>query len=463
VTVSLAAIGIPAEIVNLIQDRTLERVFHDANVPRLLFRSEAMAELWPANLGERMVFTRAGRIPVTVDPLTPGSDPTPASYAIEQWEAEARQFGGTIDTHMPSAYVSLASIFTRNTVQLGIQAGETLNRLVRNALFRAYLAGNTNAIAAAAIGATAVTVASLNGFTEVLVNGRPVPVSPGSPLGVTFTGGEPANTVIGATPLNPAQPFGPGILTLGAALTVGLALRAGVFAASRSTITRVGGGATPDALVAGNILTLQTIIDAVSAMRADLIPPCSDGYYHVHVSPQGEAELYADNAFQRLFQSLPDSAAYRDLAIGQLLGCRFYRNTETPGLLNAGALIDTSGGGGVARESPEVGAEVQNQTGVGIRRAIIIGGGAIYEKYLDESRFLTEAGATGKIGEFAVMNNGVQVMTNRIRYILRAPLDRVQQVVSQSWSWSGDFPIPSDGLTGGTAARFKRARVIEHS
>lgn len=463
VTVSLAAIGIPAELSALIQDRTLERVFHDALFPRLLFRSEAVPELWPVNLGERMVFTRAGRIPVGTTPLTPGQDPTPSSYAVEQWEAEARQFGESIDTHMPSSYVSMAPLFLRNTVQLGLNAGETLNRLVRNALFRAYLGGQTNTIVAALAGATVLQVASLNGLSERVVGGRPAPVSAVNPLPITINVvGEPANTVIGAIPLNPADPFGPGTIQLGTATTNAIPVRTAVLASTRSRITRVGGTLSVDGLTSANILTLQTVIDTVARLRADLIPPAPDGFYHVHLTPAGEAQLFADNAFQRLYQSLPDNAVYRDQAIGQLLGCRFYRNTECPNVDNAGLLIDTSGGAGAARESSEVGAEVLNQSGVAIQRAIVVGGGAIYEKYLDEGRFLSEAGVTGKVGEFAITNGGVAVMTERIRFIMRAPLDRAQQVVSQTWTWSGDFPIPSDGLTG-TLARYKRAAVIEHA
>jgi len=459
--VSLAALGIPAEITAIIQDRTLERVFHDSLFPRLLFRSEAIPEFWASNLGERMIFTRTGRIPVRTTPLTPGSDPTPSSYAIEQWEAEARQHGDTIDTHMPSSYVALAPLFQRNTVQLGLNAGETLNRLVRNALYLSYLGGNTVTAAAALAGALQLTVASLNGFRERLLNGRPSPVSSTNALPITIgVGGEPANTVVDATPLT-ADPVGPGIITLGAPTVNPIPVRSAILASTRSLITRVGGGATVDALTGASVLTLQTIIDTVARMRAQLIPPTPDGFYHIHVTPEGEAQLFADNAFQRLHQSLPDSAAYRDLAIGQLVGCRFYRNTENPNQDNSGALVDTSGGGGSAREASEIGAEVINQAGVPIKRALVIGGGAIYEKYLDEGKFLSEAGATGKIGEFNITNNGVAVMTERIRFIVRAPLDRAQQVVSQTWTWSGDFPVPSDGLSGG-AARYKRAAVIEH-
>lgn len=455
-TVSLP--GIPNDIANIIQDRTLERIFHDAMFPRLQYRGEANPEVWQANLGEKVVMTRTGLLPVNVVPLTPGSDPTPSSYAMEQWQAEARQFGNAIDTHMPTNYVTLAPIFLRNTVQLGLNAGQTLNRLARNRLYRAYLGGSTNLAVAALAGATTIEVASINGFTETLLNAAPMPVSPASPLAGTV--GAEVVSIIGAVPINPQDPFGRGTLFLAAGLAAPAAIRSVVNATNRSRITRVGAGASVDALVAGNILTLQDVINAVTRLRTALVPPTPDGYYHVHLTPEGEAQLFADPVFQRLYQSLPDSMTYREYVVGQLVGCRFYRNTENPNPTNSGALV--ASGAGASVSSGEIGADVLNNLGVEVRRAIVIGGGAMYEKYLDESKFLTEAGITGKIGSFSVVNNGVQVMTQRIRYILRAPLDRLQQVVGQAWSWSGDFAVPSDALTG-DAARYKRAVIIEHA
>lgn len=460
---SVSVSGIPAEIVNLIQDRTLERVFHDALYPRLLFRSEAMAEVWPVNLGERMLFTRTGLIPVKTKPLTPGSDPLPSTYASEQWAAQADQFGDAIDTHMPTSYVTLASTYLRNTLTLGLNAGETMNRLARNALYRAYTGGRTVAIAAALADALQLHVASLNGFTEAQLLGRPAAVSPANPIPISFTTvGEPNNTVIGAVPDDPTNPFGPGVLFLGAATTGAIALRDGISSGFAPRILRVGGAATVDGIAPANVLTLDDVINAVAILRGNKVPPCSDGYYHIHMSPTAEAEVFQDNHFQRLHQSLPDSAAYRDQAIGQLVGSRWYRNTEVPNTENVGDLIDTSGGGGSAQLGEEIGAEVVNQTGVPIQRTLVLGGGALYEKYLDESKYITEAGVTGKIGEFSITNGGVQVMTNRIRFIARAPLDRLQQIYGQAWSWSGDFPIPSDQTTG-PSTRFKRALVIEHA
>lgn len=454
-TVSLP--GIPTAVFNLIQQDLLERMFHDALFPALCFRSEATPELWGANIGESALFTRPGLIPVSTKPIVQSQEPTPASYAFEQWRVEAAQYGVPIDTHMQTSDVALSSLFLRNTQQLGLNAGMTMNRLVRDKLFRAYLSGNTNLAVAALSAATSIEVASLNGFTEVVVNARPVPVNPGAPLAVTVDG--VANTVIGVQPLNPADPLGRGVLLLGTALAAPAALRAVVLAANRARITRVGGGTSVDGIAANHILTLQDIINAVARLRSANVPTQSDGYYHVHLSPEGEAQIFQDPQFQKLYEGVPEGVAYKELAIAQLVGCRFYRNNEVPDDTNSGALVNT---GSSAQGSSDVGGDVVNNVGRRIRRTIVIGGGAVYEKYRDESRLITEAGVSGKIGSFSITNGGVQVMTDRIRYIIRAPQDRAQQVVGQMWSWSGDFGIPTDMLTG-DSARFKRSVVIEHA
>lgn len=460
---SVSLPGVPTSIVEIIQDRTLERVFHDALFPRQLYRLEAMPESWAANLGEQMIFTRTGLLDVDTTPLQPGQDPVPASYATEQWSAQANQYGKTIDTHMPSSYVSLANLFLRNTQQLGLNAGQTLDRIARNKLFVSYLAGETSVTVGGGAGATQLTVASLNGFTEQLQNGRLSPVSPANPIGITFsTASEPANTVIAAIPLNPAVPLGPGVITLGAASTNAIAIRDAIYADSRSRRLRVGGGASVDSISSTNILTLDSIISAVARLRAMNVPTHGDGRYHVHLSPEAEAQIFRDNHWQRLHDSLPDSYEYRELAIAEKVGCIFFRNSETPTAETVTSTTALPGGAGGAAVAPEIGGEVLNASGLPIRRTVITGGGALYEKYIDESKYITEAGVTGKIGEFSVVNNGAQVMTNRIRLIMRAPQDRLQQIVGQTWSWSGDFAVPSD-LTTGDAARYKRAVVIEHS
>jgi len=455
--------GIPGSIQNLAQERTLERVFNDALFPRQLFRMEATPEVWQANLGEQAVFTRTGLIAPAITALVPGQDPSPQSYDTEQWDAVASQFGNTIDTHMPSSNVALASLFLRNTQTLGMNAGQTLDRISRNRLFTSYLSGECSVRIVGSIGASTIAVSSANGFTQQLNAGRISPVSTLNPIPITFTAvGEPANTVVSFSLVDPSQPFGPAVLVLGTPLTTAVIVRSGILAATRARRLRIGGASTVDGLSSANILTLNDVISAVSRLRDLNVAPHADGRYHVHLSAQAEAQIFRDNQWQRLHQSMPDSYAYKELAIGEAVGCIFFRNTQDPNDTTVNSKISLPGIGGGAFLAPEIGGEITTEAGLAIRRTIVTGGGVLYEKFLDEGAYITEAGVTGKIGEFSIVNNGAQVMTNRIRFIIRAPLDRLQQVLSQTWSWSGDFPAPSDALTG-DSARFKRAVVIEHA
>jgi len=450
-------LGIPNGIGSLIQDNTLVRKFYDALFPNLLYRYDCTPEKWEANVGEQQILTRTGLMPVDIAGLIPGKEPTPGSYPTEQWKAQATQFGDTIDTHMPTNYVALASTFVRNTQQLGLNAGQTVNRLARNSMFRAYCSGETNTLGAVGIGAVLVPVSTLNGFTEQLQNGVLSAVSAGNPINISFGGLEPNNTVIGFQAADSTQPFGAGVLTLGSALTVGLAAREVILSQNRAKRRRAGGGSSVDAITAADILTLDDCISAAARLREMNVPPHPDGFYHAQITPTQERQIFQDNAWQRLYQSLPDSVEYNQFIINDQVGLRFYRNTASPNARTVSTLEDD---GANARMAPEIGADVVNEAGLPIARMLVTGGGVCYEKWIDESKFISEAGVTGKIGDFSVINNGLQTMTARIRYTLRAPLDRLQQEVSQTWSWSGDFPVPSD-QTNGDDARFKRAVVVE--
>src|SRR5262249_23732307 len=115
-----------------------------------------------------------------------------------------------------------------------------------------------------------------------------------------------------------------------------------------------------------------------------------------------------------------------------------------------------------AMYSQDIGAETTNESGVNVGRVLITGRGAIYEKGLNEDQYVTEAGVTGRTGEFQVVKAGVEVKTERVSLILRAPLNRLQDMVAATWSITTAFPIPSDVSSGGPQL-FKRAVVIEHA
>lgn len=447
----------------ILQDNTLMRMFHDALFPKLLYRMEAHAEKWDAGLGESKTFTRSSLLSATPEVITPNTDPTPVNEDFEQWKVVCAQLTKSTDVNMAVSRKTLDSLFLRKAKTLGLNAGETVNRHARNKLFCAYTGGHTIANNAGAPGAT-VEVASINGFTETIVDGQLVGISAANPLAVRIGG--TAALVTAATPTDSALPLGPGTLTLAASITFSIGDT--VVADNAAKVIRSGGGDNVDAISGTDILQLADVRRAVAHLRANSVPPHADGLYHVHLDPIAEDQLFSDNEVQRLNESRFDGVMYQEAAVGKLIRSLFYGNEVSPSAIegtqsssNVGQLIESRSAATNARLGKEIWAEVINATNVPIIRTIVTGGGALYENYVDESEYMSEAGATGKIGEFNVTNQGISVKTERIRYIIRAPLDRLQQQVSQSWSWSGDFGVPSDLLGGRTGGRFKRAVVIE--
>lgn len=444
-------------VVSAIQDRTLVRAFRDALFPRLLYRGEAAPELWPVNLGANQTFTRTGLIRSSTRPLNQNADPTPKTWDAEQWEANALQYGDAIDTHMPTSYVSLASTYLRNMHQLGLHAGQSLNRTVRDKVYNAYTAGNTVVRTTVGAGAT-LEVVSLNGFTRQLLSGRPTPISAANPLPITIISGgvATAHQVTAFAPDFAGDEIHGGTLTITPAHG-GLTARDIVLANNRSQVINSGGSVSIDGITAGDTFTLADVRAAVAQLRANNVPVHEDGTYHCHLDPISESQIFGDNEFQRLNQSIPDYIHYREFAVAHLLGTTFYRNTEAP--LNATVDQDPTYGFTFAPEifnTPAAGSAIE------IHRPLFTGQGYLEEKYLDESRYISDAGVIGKIGEFAVMNNGISIMTERIRLILRAPLDRLQQNTSAAWSFSGDWPVPTDSTVQTSSADFKRAVVVQH-
>lgn len=454
------ALGIPPAILNLVQTGLLERAFHDALFPALLYRAEAQFEPWPSHVGTQMVFTRAGLLAPDTTPLVPGTDPVPQTLNYEQWVANLARFGKTIDTHMPTSAVANADEFIRNIQQLGLQAGQSLNRLPRNNLFQAYLQGQTTLLQATAAPDTSIRVSSVNGFTTVLIVGtttQPQVVSSTFPKPILIGPTSIARNVIGFVLDDPTDPNSPGTLLLDAAVGAIVAARASVLATDRPRVIRSGGGSSVDAIGAGDIFTLQDAINATNWLRKNNVMPHEDGYYHGHISTDANGQVFQDPAFQRLNTALPDHTYYQQAFIGTIAGIAFFINNESPDFQNCGPRTAT---GASSFYSKDIGAETTNATGINIGRTVITGRGAIYEMGFDEDNYISEAGITGKKADFQVTNNGIMVTTDRISLILRAPINRLQDQVSSTWTYTGAFPIPTDISAGGPQI-VKRAVVVE--
>ena len=455
-----------AQVRALVQDNALERAFHDALFPRTLFRAEATPKKWPAGVGDVIVQSRKGLIQVDARPVQPGNDPAVGTYQVEQWTSQLAQYGKAIDTDMPTSMVAIQDLFLTNVHQLGLHAAQTMNRLARNRLYAAALSGQT-VVDTAASSTSTIHVARLNGFTRArnpnTANASQVKfdyVSSSNPLTVTIydNGAAVTNYVTGYVPDNPGDEFGPGKLTLQNAVT-NVAARAYIYAADKTFLVRSGGAQSIDAISSANIPTLADLRSAVAYMRQSNVPTYADGAYHGHLDPTSEAKFFQDTEFQRLFTSIPEHFAYADFAISRVMNTVLMRNEECP-------VPSTVVGQDTATYSaldPFPGELYAGGTtsGTPIHRVLITGQEAIFEYYQDLEQILTEAGINGKVGEFNITNNSIEVHTDRVQLVIRAPLNRFMDRVSSAWKFIGDWALPTDSVTPG-AARFKRTCVIEH-
>jgi hypothetical protein len=92
-----------------------------------------------------------------------------------------------------------------------------------------------------------------------------------------------------------------------------------------------------------------------------------------------------------------------------------------------------------------------------VRRPIICGKGA-----------LIEGDFAGMAADDVAPADSIVTLVDGVAMVTREPIDRLQQIIAQSWYWIGGFCAPSDTTTNpgtvGTAtnATYKRAVMVEH-
>ena len=412
---------VPAAIRAMMQNGLLDRVFQEALRPEFIFPAVADSEPWQGGLGDTKTMTRKGLLTPSTTPIT-GSDTSAATYGIEQWSVTMDQYGLAVDTNMLTSSMALANKFLADVQTLGINAGQSLNQIARNKLYGAYSGGRTW-VTTAGSSDTAMIVNSVAGFTHVLVNGVPTAVSASSPLSVTIEG--VANTVTGVN-------TGTNTLTLGTAR----ADTAGdyVIAANAPTTIRPTGDTAYD-LTGSNVATFAMFRSAVTRLRKMNVPTVG-GYYVGHIDPDTEAQLFSDSDFKQALQGRVDSPVYRDLSIGRFGGIDWVRNNECPTI--AGGSSGT----------------------VTVHRPIVLGAGALVAAPFEGMGDLLRGTGVEDVPDISMINVAPGVEVARI---VRPPQDRLQQTLSTSWSWVGDYGVPSDSLANSDSALFKRAVVLEHA
>ncbi len=432
----------PAALQPIIQQGFLEREFQAALASKLGYRAVADREDFAVGIGETLTKTRAGLKPSVTTPLAPATNTnldnglTPASFGVEQYTLTLNFYAATADLNIVTSRVGIASQFLLNAAINGEQAARSLDELARNALFNAYFGGNTRVRTALTTAQPTVEVDDIRGFINAFVNGVQTAVSASNPLTVTV--GSDAYTLVGvaadATNVSMAPNGVSGTLTFsGNVSTTDGALGATVQAATASAILRPNVRANTSLIQTTDELDMSTLLEAVATLRQNAVPEI-DGAYNCYLDPQSARQLFNDEAFQRLFTGATSAnAVYKRGMVNDFLGLRFVPTTEAfvqPHPTIAGALV---------------------------RRPIVCGQGALIE------------------GDFAGMDqadvapkDAIVSIVDNVAMVTREPLDRLQQIIAQSWYWIGGFVAPSDTTTTPTTiptatnAAFKRAVMVEH-
>ena len=433
----------PASLQPIIQQGFLEREFHQALTSRLGYRAVADREDVSVGIGETLTKTRAGLKPSVTTPVAAAANTnldnglTPTSWGVEQYTLAINHYAATTNLNMVTSRVGITGQFMQNAFINGEQAARSLDELARNALFNAYFGGNSRVRATLGSAGPNLTVDDVRGFQSVHVNGVPSAVSGSNPLTVTVGAGVYTLTGVAVDPTNiSTTPNGvSGVLSFSSNISVSDGTAGnGVVAANASVIVRPAGRASTSALVAADTLTMANLLDAVAKLRLNAVPEI-DGVYNCYLDPISARQLFADNDFRQLFTGATSAnQVFRQGMVNDFLGLRFIPTTEA-----------------FVQPHPSL-------SGVVIRRPIVCGQGA-----------LIEGDYAGMAAADVAPLDSIVSLVDGVAMVTREPIDRLQQIIAQSWYWIGGFCAPSDATTNpatiptATNAAFKRAVMIEHA
>ena len=162
--------------------------------------------------------------------------------------------------------------------------------------------------------------------------------------------------------------------------------------------------------------------------------PEIDGAYNCYLDPVSARQLFADNDFRQLFQGATTAnQVFRHGMVNDFLGLRFVPTTEA-----------------YVQSHPTIAGAV-------VRRPIVVGQGALIEGDFE-----------GMAANDVAPADSIVSVVDGIAMVTREPIDRLQQIIAQSWYWIGGFCAPSDTMTNAsvvptaTNASYKRAVMIEH-
>lgn len=430
----------PTALQPAIQKNFLDREFKTGLESVAVYRSVADQEIFPANIGETVTKTRKGlKAPVTT-PLNPSNNTgldnglTPTTWTLEQYNLGVDMYGDTIDLNMVTQRVGIEDQFLHNAYTNGVQSAQSIDRLARNALNAAYMSGNSRVKVALGAANATIQVDDIRGFTSTIVNGAVTPIGSGVTMSVQVGSNIytlQSFTIDGSNSSSIAALGGvSGTLTFATQVSVGDgALNSPVVGAYAPTILRPNARSTTAGVLSTDLFSMSIALDAVTQLRNNAVPQIA-GRYNCYLDNTSARQLFADPDFKLLYQGSNAATEFSNARVVELLDLRFLPTTE--------AIQQTNGN-------------------VKVRRPIVVGAGALVEGVFEDTAYSNVA-----------QKNAIVNVIDGVAMVTRPPMDRLAQVVGQSWYYIGGFSVPTDVTANQTIiptasnAMFKRAVMIEH-
>lgn len=190
----------------------------------------------------------------------------------------------------------------------------------------------------------------------------------------------------------------------------------------QGTVIRPNNRDATAALAAVDTLTMGALLNAVAVLRGNAVPAV-DGVYNCYLDPVSARQLFGDAEFRMLFTGATGAGqVFAKGMVNDFLGLRFIPSNE--------AYVD---------HHPSI-------SGAVVRRPIVCGAGAVVEITSTADDALPDDTLVSRI-------NGVCMVTH-------PPVDRLQQIIAQSWFWIGGYCAP--WVAGDPERRIQRAVMIEH-
>ena len=466
--------NLPAALIPAIQQNFLARWAEEGLDSELAYDAICEKSIINAGIGETLTQTRKGRKDPT-GALTPlsassinsnidnGFSANYGGYSLEQWTFTIYPYGDTEDINLMQSSTMVLDDFEAKARNNGVEARQVMERLARVNLFNAYLSGNTYVRTDNGTNSgTNISVNDIRGFTTVLVQGVPTPVSGSATLACTLTkfagtgsiAAVVSAAVADATNVSESPGGISGQLTVATLAGAYTAVAGDTLIANNApAIFRPNAKTATCTLTSADLMTMQLLIAMKTRAALNAVPRLSDGTFLVITDEAVIQQLTADQQFQLLYQGRADSPVIETGFVIGVLGLTFVSTTESyvePSSANNGAL----GSGAVGTNA----AVLANSTSSTVRRAIMCGAGAIRKGTFEMLPKYLALGASP--------NHYIDVVDD-VAQIIRPPLDRFAQLLTLSWFWGGAFATPTDAtatsaiIPTASAALYKRAVVAE--